>query len=294
MAGMHTSLDCFPCFTRQAVGLIRKVTQDPEEQNRLLARFLQEAGKMDFSLPPPVIAQRLQQLIRPFLEEEDADPWLQEKERFTRLALDHFPVARRKVHEAADPWAAAVKLGAAGNIIDLGIHPEISDEQITQAIESGMAQVLHGDTEALRRAVAEARQILFLGDNAGEIVFDKLLLEFLPRERVTFAVRGAPVLNDATLADAEASGITELVEVVDNGSDAPGTILPNCSPEFRQLFEQADLVIAKGQGNFETLQGIEGKEIFFILKVKCEVVAFHTGFPAGSLVLHHQSAHPAP
>lgn len=284
---MRTSLDCVPCFTRQAVDLIRKVTQDPEEQNRLLARFLEEAGRMDFSLPPPVIAARMQELIRPFLEEEDLDPWLDEKERFTRLALNRFPVARQRVHDAKDPLLTAVKLAAAGNIIDLGVHAEISDDEVLNALEAGLELPLYGDVEAFRQAIAGARQILFLADNAGEIVFDKLLLELLPRERVVFAVRGAPVLNDATLADAEASGVADLVEVVENGSCAPGTILEDCSPEFRLLFSQSDLVIAKGQGNFETLLDTD-KQIFFILKVKCDVVARHTGYPTGSLVLHCQ------
>ena len=113
---------------------------------------------------------------------------------------------------------------------------------------------------------------LYLADNAGEIVFDRLLIERLPAEKVTLAVRGGAVLNDATLIDAENTGITELVEVIRNGSDAPGTILEDCSEEFKRCFAAADLIVAKGQGNYESLSHFK-KKIYFLLTVKCSVVA---------------------
>lgn len=143
---------------------------------------------------------------------------------------------------------------------------------------------LAGDPAALFEAAAKARSILYLADNAGEIVFDRILIEALPASRVTVAVRGGPVINDATLADAETAGIHEIATVIDNGSDAPGTLLAECSPEFRARFEAADLVIAKGQGNFETLSDTR-KHIFFLLSVKCPLVAAEVGAPVGSLVV---------
>jgi uncharacterized protein with ATP-grasp and redox domains len=106
----------------------------------------------------------------------------------------------------------------------------------------------------------------------------------LPEEKVTVAVRGRPVINDATRADAEAAGLTERVEVIDNGTDIPGTILPECSDFFRSRFESADLVISKGQGNYETLSDVE-KDIFFLLKAKCPVVAMDLGAELDSVVL---------
>jgi uncharacterized protein with ATP-grasp and redox domains len=138
---------------------------------------------------------------------------------------------------------------------------------------------------ALRRAVAGADRILYLCDNAGEIVFDRLLIEVLPSEKITAVVRGTPVINDATLEDARATGLTEVVRVMDNGSDAPGTLLETCSPAFRDCFAAADLIIAKGQGNFETLSETRGKRIFFLLKVKCPLIARDIGEPTGRLVV---------
>jgi uncharacterized protein with ATP-grasp and redox domains len=141
-----------------------------------------------------------------------------------------------------------------------------------------------GDLEAFRQAVAEATDILYLADNAGEIACDRLLIQQLLSVRVTLAVRGGAVVNDATLADAEAVGLHELVEVIDNGSDAPGTLLSDCSEDFRKRFAKADLIIAKGQGNFETLSDTGGN-IFFLFKVKCPVIAAHVGLPLGTHVL---------
>jgi uncharacterized protein with ATP-grasp and redox domains len=132
-----------------------------------------------------------------------------------------------------------------------------------------------------------ARSILYLADNAGEIVFDRLLIERLPAGRVTVVVRGAPVINDATRADAQVAGLDRIAEIIDNGSDAPGTVLEDCSAQFRERFESADVIIAKGQGNFETLSAA-GANICFLLKIKCPVLATHTGIELGTQALIHR------
>jgi uncharacterized protein with ATP-grasp and redox domains len=143
---------------------------------------------------------------------------------------------------------------------------------------------LRGDIEAFRKRAASAADILYLADNAGEIVLDRLLIESLGPERVTVAVRGHPVINDATLEDARTAGLTDLVTVLANGSATPGTVLDGCSDEFRQRFERADLVISKGQGNYETLNEV-ARDIFFLFKVKCPVVAKMTRLPLGAQAL---------
>ena len=135
-----------------------------------------------------------------------------------------------------------------------------------------------------KHAVSRANNILYLGDNAGEIVFDRLLIEQLPCEKITFVVKGGPILNDALMEDAQIVGLTDVVDVIDNGSDAPGTILESCSEAFRLRFDESDLVIAKGQGNYETLSDVD-KNIFFLVTPKCSVLARHLGREIGSLVL---------
>jgi len=142
--------------------------------------------------------------------------------------------------------------------------------------------------ETFKKACGQGQTILYLADNAGEIFFDRLLIEQLSGAKVTLAVRGAPVINDATRTDALAANLEDLVEIIDNGSDAPGTILNDCSAEFRRRFDEADMVIAKGQGNFESLSD-EPRDIFFLFRAKCPVISLHSGFSVGSYVATNRS-----
>ena len=280
---MRTYFDCIPCFLRQMLDALRRVTGDEAVQERVIRKVLQAAGEMDLRRSPPAMGQVIHRLIREATG--NPDPYREVKERLNRLALELYPRLRQQVEEAANRLEAAVRLAAAGNVIDLGVKSGIAEAEISGAIEDSLdAPLDKAAVERLGRAAEAAGRILYIGDNAGEIVLDRLLVEQLGPGKVTFAVRGSPVINDATMADAEASGMAKLVEVIDSGSDAPGTILEDCSTAFRQWFADADLVLAKGQGNYETLSDAN-KPVFFLLKAKCPVIARHIGCPAGSLVL---------
>lgn len=200
------------------------------------------------------------------------------------MAMDVVSQLKADVQAAQDPLLAAVQLAIAGNVIDLGASSDITRADVIRSVDQAQAELIIGDQDGFRQAVNEARRILYLADNAGEIVFDRLLIEALSPERVTVAVRGAPVINDATRADAHAAGIHEICNVIDNGSDAPGTLLEDCSRMFRKRFSEADLILAKGQGNFETLSEAP-YPIFFLFKVKCTVIGAHAGLPVGTHVL---------
>ncbi|MDD3250836.1 MAG: ARMT1-like domain-containing protein, partial [Smithellaceae bacterium] len=152
-------------------------------------------------------------------------------------------------------------------------------------------QPIFGDLEAFKKSVARAKQILYLADNAGEIFFDRLLIEQLGSAKITLAVRGKPVINDATREDALASGMDEIALVIDNGSDAPGTILEDCSAEFRAHFDKADMIIAKGQGNYESLAN-EDRPIFFLFRTKCSVISRRSGYSIGTYVAFRGGASP--
>ena len=219
------------------------------------------------------------------------DPYRAVKDRFNRMALDMLPELAAVVKQAADPLEMAVRSAIAGNVIDLGVNGEITEDEARRCIQGALDEPFGGDVDAFRQSVSMATNILYLADNAGEIVFDRLLIDQLPSVRLTLAVRGRPILNDATMADARAAGLCDLVNVIDNGSDAPGTVLGVCSEAFRQQFAEADLIIAKGQGNFETLS--DGKaDIYFLFKVKCPVIARHIGLPLGTHVLARSTAAP--
>jgi len=172
------------------------------------------------------------------------------------------------IAESQDPFGLAVRLSIAGNVIDLGVDGGITESIARQSIKNTLHEPFEGDTNELKQSIDAADRILYLADNAGEIVFDRLLIEQMPTDRVTLVVRGGPILNDATIEDARSAGMCELVEVIDNGSDAPGTVLEDCSEAFRKRFAQANLVISKGQGNFETLSDNQAN-ISFMFKVKC-------------------------
>ncbi len=255
---------------------------DPAVHEQLMRDVLHLAGEMDLSQSPPLMAQHIHRRLRQLVGVDD--PYRQAKERLNRIALELLPDLRAEVAAAEDPLSMATRLAIAGNVIDMGINGNLSESDVRQAIQHALAEPFLGEKDRFRQAVTEAQSILYLADNAGEIAFDRLLIEQLGPERVTLVVRGAPVINDATLADAQAVGLDEIVTIIDNGSDAPGTLLEDCGPDFRRSFAEADLILAKGQGNFESLSN-NPTAIFFLFKVKCAVIAAHVGQPLGTQVL---------
>lgn len=278
---MITSLDCIPCFVRQALEAARFITDSPAVHERIMRSILLEVAKMDFSQSPPAFGQKLHRALRDLTRVDD--PYREIKNQFNQAALEMLPDLSHKIQDSADPIFMALRVAIAGNVIDLGVNGDFSGREVKIAMDNALNEPFHGDVEDFRDTVRDAQKILYLADNAGEIVFDRLLIEQLQLDRVTLAVRGAPVLNDATRADAEAAGLCGIVEVIDNGSDAPGTILADCSLDFRRRFSMADLIIAKGQGNFESLSD-NGENIYFLFKVKCPMIANHVGLPLGTHV----------
>jgi uncharacterized protein with ATP-grasp and redox domains len=280
---MRIFLDCIPCFVRQALDSARLVTDDEQIHEKVVREVLRLAADLDMSQSPPVIGQQIHRLIRKLIG--NTDPYRELKQRFNRLALELCAELEERVRTSEDPMETAVRLAIAGNIIDLGVKTSIKESNVEKVIRDCLtADFDSRQVEGFRNAVSRAEKIFYLADNAGEIAFDRLLIEQLPLEKVTVVVKGEPVINDATIEDAEFVGLTEIVEVIDNGSDAPGTILETCSQIFRNRFAESDLVIAKGQGNYETLSDAD-KNIFFILKAKCPVIARDLGCEVGEMIL---------
>ncbi len=279
---MNTAIDCVPCFVRQALEAARSITDDPAIHEQVVREVLRAAGGMDFRQSPPVMAQRIHRHLRELTGQPD--PYRHAKDAHNRLAMTLLPDLQARVQQADCPLDMAVRLAIAGNVIDLGVTSQVCEADVRTAVDRVLDEPFVGDLREFRKAVLRAGRIVYLADNAGEIVFDRLLIEQLPADRVVLVVRGGPVINDATLADAAAAKMDEIVEVIDNGSDAPGTVLDDCSEALRERFEQADLIIAKGQGNFETLSDL-ARPIFFLFKAKCPVIARHVGVEVGTHVL---------
>lgn len=211
---------------------------------------------------------------------ESADPFLRAKREQNEMAMSLVPNLRERVRASADPLRTACLLAACGNIIDLGVHDGFDIEAtIEKVLLEGFRrddfEAFHSILESMRDRIEPAR-LLYVCDNAGEIVFDKLFMETLrttyPRLEITAVVRGAPILNDATLEDAQAIGLAEVARVIDNGNERLGTVISDAGPALREAYDAADLIVSKGQANFETLSG-HFAPIFFILKAKCNVIA---------------------
>lgn len=284
---MIRSLDCIPCLVRQSLDAARLVAADPALHERMVRDALALIGAEGFDRPAPWVARAVHRRLRTLTGVDD--PYREVKARTTRAALALLPECRARIAAAADPFEAAVRMAIAGNVIDFGVEGSVGDADIRRALEAALEAPLAGEPAALRRAIEGAGSVLYLADNAGEIVFDRPLIERIGPGRVTLAVRGGPAINDATRADASAAGIDGLVEVIDNGVDAPGTLLAECAPEFLRRFAAADLVLAKGQGNYETLCDAP-RPVFFLFKVKCAVIANRVGLPRGTHVIARAGA----
>jgi len=281
---MKTYLDCYPCFLRQTLEAARMAGADESQQKAVLNRVLDALRQIEPSSTPPEIGDRVHRIVRQ--EVSDGDPYRAAKETGTRQALALYPRLKSLLAEADDPLEAGVRLSIAGNIIDLALGREY---ELWGTVERVLAQSFAiDDTAALQEALSVTRQVLYLADNAGETVFDRVLIETLDVP-VVYAVKGGPILNDATWEDALAAGVDRVATLVSTGSDAPGTILDRCSEGFRELYDEAGLVIAKGQANYETLSE-EGPKAFFLLQTKCPVIARDVGVPVGSIVLKQGEA----
>lgn len=280
---MKTALPCVPCLVRQTGDVLEQLFRDPEVRKRAMRETLRTIAEADYDQSPPALAAEIHRRLRVITGEPD--PYRRAKARMNWLGLQLLPAMERRVAAADKPREAALRAAMAGNIIDSGVNARVTRAQILRTMDEALHASLYGVPAQLFETADRAESILYLADNAGEIVFDQLLLERLPAGRVTVAVRGAPVLNDATYADAVAVGLVRNYPVITNGSSAPGTILTDCSANFRQSFEAADLIIAKGQGNYETLNDTD-RPVAFALKAKCPVVADKLGCDVGTMVLH--------
>ena len=281
---MRTYLDCFPCVLRQTLEAAREATDDEAKQRELLNRVMELLISLRLEVSPPEIGQVVHRLIRE--RTGVRDPYAEKKRHYNERATALLPRVRELIENSEDPLRTAVRLAIAGNVIDFGVQSSGFDleGEIERALETPFG-IDHYDRFV--EDVRKAGTLVYLGDNAGEIAFDRLLVEVLQRlspAEITFVVRGEPVLNDATLEDARAVGLTEVVRVLDNGSDAPATVLSEVRPDVRRLIENADVVIAKGQGNYETLSTAP-LNIYFLFKVKCPVIGRDAGVDVGKYVL---------
>ncbi|MDR1963974.1 MAG: ARMT1-like domain-containing protein [Planctomycetaceae bacterium] len=288
---MPISLDCIICLTRQSLEAARFASQDENRHTAVLRRTLELVHDKGFTTIPPLVAQEIQRIVRD--ETGNADPYAVPKQEFNNLMLSVREPLRQRIRDSEQPLRTAIQLAIAGNAIDYAIRADWTESMALEMIESALRQPINGEIEPFIESVAHSRKVLYLLDNCGEIVCDQLLMEelqrFRPELEVTAVIRGAAVLNDATWVDVQQVGLDKVVTVVDNGNDAVGTVLEQCGAEFRTKLEQADLIIAKGLANYETLIEYSHAElpqtVYYFFKAKCPFIAKFAGVQLGDLVI---------
>lgn len=268
---MHTGNDCLVCFLRQALATVRRSSTDTQQHWQLIGEVGAMLARFDSRLPPPENAVHYYRLIARVTGV--VDPYAAEKRESNIFALGLEARTREIIHGEADPLLAAVQFAINANVLDDAAQYRLDREV---ALASCRQPLLVNHYQALRQCIATKPNILYLADNCGEIVFDKLLIELLLAGgcNVTMAVRQSPIINDATLEDAVVCGLDRLCPVITNGADVPGTPLALCSEEFRRHFTSADCIISKGMGNFECLSEVAAP-IFFLFVIKCTTVRAH-------------------
>jgi len=283
---MISDYRCYYCFTRVFERLLsRDDSISPEVKNSftgdMIKLYAENWGKHN----TPVFARKLYALLRNYTG--DRDPYKLEKKKYNDIALGLLPEMKSLVENSRDPFNTALRLSIAGNIVDFAVSDNFNLHATIDRVLKAPFAIDH--SELLKSTLGKARSVLYLGDNTGEIVFDKLFIETIAHSNLVYAVRGAPVINDATIEDAEYVGMNEIARVVSNGFDAPSTVLSESSEEFRKLFNEADLIISKGQGNLEGLIHENDRRIFFLLMVKCNVVAEFLKVEKNSFVAFSES-----
>lgn len=279
---MRLQPECFPCFMNQVIVTGRQAGATSEALRRALVKTLKILQK-HYKKPVPLVAGRVYRALYELTGVKD--PYYRAKRDSNKLAFDLIDSMKRKIKD----WnfEKAARIAMAGNLIDFGTGGEPRVEEIYKFLEMPLA-INH--ITALEEDLKNCGHLLYAADNAGEIVFDRFFIEFMlskyPHLKITVAVRGGPIINDALLEDAIEAGLTSVngVRVVSNGTSLPGLFVEKCSRSFRKIWEEADLVISKGQGNLEGLSERRDKKIYFLLKAKCEPIARFLGVKKGSLV----------
>jgi len=285
---MKLNLDCIPCFQRQALQAVRFISDDEKLHERVLREVAKKLLESNWDLTPPELAHQIHSIVKRITNEND--PYKKVKRESNDLVLKMYPELKETVNKSRDPLRTAVRLAIAGNIIDFGVPHEFNlEETIREVLKK---QFAIDDYEQLQEKLKDAETLLFFVDNAGEIGLDKLLVEtFLEAkklEKIDFVVKGGPIINDATLEDAVYMGLDGLPNseflTISNGE--VGTGPARSSQKVKRWIKDHDLVISKGQGNYEGLSEHNG--LFFMLMVKCPIIASDLGVEVGDIILEYK------
>jgi len=285
------SPNCYPCLFQQVLSLTELSQLSDAQKKSVFEKcmvYLLKAKDKNIAVQH-VIRYATDTVMQELGQAHDYDPYRLIKTKSNQIAETFYSEFEAMIEQSQSPLETAIKIAAAGNIIDFGAknHADINIEDELKTIDERGFGIYHYDTIAAQ--LTTANTLLYICDNAGEIVLDKILITQLkkqyPNLSITCAVRDKPIINDATMEDAQAIKLNEIASVISSGSIYPGTILDETSSQFQSHFNQSDIIIAKGQGNFETLFNANKTNLFFILRIKCNMMATLSKTEKGNLVL---------
>lgn len=282
---MKLQEECIPCIVNQAIKVANLVGMT--DKNELLQKTFKYLSEVDYSsLTSPELIGENFCLLKELTG--NPDPYKGTREKYNKMFFERIPYYEAEIDKATNPFSEAIKYAIIGNVIDFNPIHELTIEEVNKKFDSLKAEELEiDDTNDLLSDIEQAKSILYLGDNCGEICLDKIVLKKIkvknPDCQLFFATRGTPIVNDSVMEDAQFVGIDEYATVVSNGDSSLGTVLARTSEEFNEIYNHADVILAKGQANYECLSD-EKKNIYFLLMTKCDVIASYIGVPEMKMI----------
>ncbi len=281
---MNIDEACIGCIINQGHKVASAIDADIELSKKITSRVENLSKDFSFKDNPPQIASYIYAQIAQIANKEDL--YDKQKKLSTKKALSFVPFLKQRLANSKRKLLTATKIAVAGNVIDLATEMEFDlEEELTKVFDTDFS---HDNFAKLQKALFLAKEVVILGDNVGEHIFDYMFIEVLkelfPKARYTYMVRGVPIINDVTIKEAKECGFDKLCNLVDSGVNTPGFVYDRATKEAQKLFDNADLVISKGMGNYECLTPSHRKNICFILKVKCGVVASSLGKNIGDII----------
>lgn len=288
---MKMTPECVACIFSQALRVCETLHVDEKTTKEVLDAVGCMIPEWSFEETPPQVASRVYPLIAKILHTDDI--YGDFKREATEHARAFLPYIESMIDKSVDMFHASLKAAVAGNVIDLAATERFDlEEEVAKVFETPFAI---DDSARLREHLAKARNVLVIGDNAGEHLFDKVMMRrfntIFPHVRFGYVVRGVPIINDVTVKEASEAGIDEVAEIIDSGVTTPGLDLSQVNETMRKHYEEADLIISKGMGNYESLNDKSTRPTFYLLKVKCHVVASSLGRAVGDIICYEGEYH---
>jgi len=288
---MQMRNECAACILNQVIRVTEYLGMDKEKSDLIFKEALKKTFETGYSgMTPPLYSGKIYDAVSGLTGNKD--PYKKLRKEQNDLVLDNIQFFRNRISVSDDPLFTSLFYSLLGNIIDYGGVEIFDTDQIFSDIDG--IEINVNDYDKLKERLVKAGSILIISDNAGEAVFDMLLMEQLkqkfPELKIIYGVRSGPAINDIIKEDAEYIGIGDHAEIIETGSTYAGTMISHSDPGFIEIYKSADIVISKGQGNFETLEMETEKDIFFVFKVKCRIVADHSGLPMNSLVMGYRNS----